>query len=113
MVFFGDNKMDNLKLNLDPWIKMQQAYLLQEKLINNAGYKMTEVNPLFIDVYVALCAQPQTTTQLTRLWYFERYSLSTMKRAIVWLLDNRLISQSVGSDKRERVLYSNAGVIDE
>ena len=99
--------MNNRKLNQNAWIKTQQAYLLREKLVNERGYTMGEMPGVTAAVFAYVNADMGATiTRMRQQIAFKNTSLSTLKRAVGWLLDNRLIYQSAGKDKRTRLLIA-------
>jgi len=99
--------MDNRKLNQNAWIKTQQAYLLREKLVNERGYTMAEMPGVSAAVFAYINADMGATiSRMQKQITFKNTSLSTLKRAVGWLLDNRLIYQSMGKDKRTRLLIA-------
>jgi len=104
--FLEIDKMSR-KLIQDPWIKTQQAYLLREKLVNERGYTMAEMPGVTAAVFAYINADMGATiTRMRQQITFKNTSLSTLKRAVGWLLDNRLIYQSMGKDKRTRILIA-------
>lgn len=99
--------MNDRKLKQNAWIKTQQAYLLQEQLINDHGYTMDELTPITARVFAYINADDNANiSNMTKQISFKNTSLSTLKRSVIWLLDNELIYQTVGKDKRTRILIA-------
>lgn len=92
-------------LKQNPWVKTQQAYLLQTELVNAHGFTMAEMPGITSSVFAYVSADTDATiTSMQHQISFRNTSLSTLKRAVIWLLDNKLIYQTTGYDKRVRLL---------
>lgn len=97
--------MKNRIMKQEAWIKTQTAYILQEQLISDYGYTMAEAPGPTAAVFAYINADIDATiSNMRKQITFKNTSLSTLKRAVIWLLDNRLIYQQVGKDKRTRYL---------
>jgi DNA-binding MarR family transcriptional regulator len=90
--------MSKAKLN-NLWDARYKVYYCERQLGISGMSETTKA------IYELIASQESTIQRIVANKYFSRVSISTVKRSVVELLNNDLITATTGStDKRERIL---------
>jgi|LWDU01.1.fsa_nt_gi DNA-binding MarR family transcriptional regulator len=91
------------------WEEVSKARRVNRALNTESGKLL---NDAVFDVLCLIAHHPQTTcSYITKHEHFCHVSLSTIKRAVLTLLDEGLVTVSVGEDARTRVFKVAEGAL--